>query len=125
MLIQTTSSDFFEQVYDVVRLIPPGRVTSYGAIAAFLGAKKSSRLVGYALTGIKRDRGDIPAHRVVNRAGLLTGKIHFAPGEMEHLLQLEGVEVVDDKVKDFTRLFWNPITLWSDDLNIVNQEHNG
>jgi methylated-DNA-protein-cysteine methyltransferase related protein len=114
MLIQTTSSDFFEQVYDVVRLIPSGRVTSYGAIAAFLGAKKSSRLVGYALTGIKMDRGDIPAHRVVNRSGLLTGKIHFAPGEMEHLLRMEGVEVVDNKVKDFIRLFWDPFTLWSE-----------
>jgi len=100
---------FFELVFDVVRQIPRGRVTSYGAIAAALGAKSSSRLVGWAMNGCRRVRPKVPAHRVVNRLGLLTGKIHFSPPEqMQQLLEKEGVKVLDDKVVDFRKKFWDP-----------------
>src|SRR5215218_7213785 len=100
---------FFELVFHVVRQIPNGRVTSYGAIAAALGAKSSSRLVGWAMNGSHRVRPKVPAHRVVNRLGLLTGKIHFSPPEqMQQLLEKEGVKVVDDKVADFQKKFWDP-----------------
>src|SRR5215203_2583341 len=100
---------FFELVFDVVRQIPKGRVTSYGAIAAALGAKSSSRLVGWAMNGCRRVRPKVPAHRVVNRQGLLTGKIHFSPPEqMQQLLEKEGVKVLDDKVVDFRKKFWDP-----------------
>ncbi len=99
---------FFERVYDVVRLIPEGRVTSYGAIARFLGAAGSSRMVGWAMNNASKME-DIPAHRVVNRNGLLTGKHHF-PGTrvMEQMLEAEGVAVVDDKIVDFQAHFWDP-----------------
>ena len=101
---------FFELVFDVVRQIPKGRVTSYGAIAAALGAKSSSRLVGWAMNGSHRVRPRIPAHRVVNRQGLLTGKIHFTPPEaMQERLEKEGVKVVDDRVVDFQKKFWDPV----------------
>lgn len=95
-------------VYEVVRLIPPGRVTSYGAIAQFLGSGQAARMVGYALNGAWR-ADDIPAHRVVNRLGVLTGKHHF-PGTfaMEQLLEEEGVRVKEDRVIDFEELFWDP-----------------
>jgi len=100
---------FFELVFDVVRQIPRGRVTSYGAIAAALGAKSSSRMVGWAMNGCRRVRPKVPAHRVVNRLGLLTGKIHFSPPEqMQQLLEKEGVKVLDDKVVDFKKKFWDP-----------------
>ena len=100
---------FFELVFHVVRQIPKGRVTSYGAIAAALGAKSSSRLVGWAMNGSHRVRPKVPAHRVVNRLGLLTGKIHFSPPEqMQQLLEKEGVKVLDDKVVDFRKKFWDP-----------------
>ena len=100
---------FFELVFEVVRQIPRGRVTSYGAIAAALGAKSSSRMVGWAMNGSHRVRPKVPAHRVVNRQGLLTGKIHFSPPEqMQQLLEKEGVKVVDDKVADFQKKFWDP-----------------
>src|SRR5215217_4952954 len=100
---------FFELVFDVVRQIPKGRVTSYGAIAAALGAKSSSRLVGWAMNGSGRVRPKVPAHRVVNRLGLLTGKIHFSPPEqMQQLLEKEGVKVLDDKIADFKKKFWDP-----------------
>jgi methylated-DNA-protein-cysteine methyltransferase related protein len=103
------SRDFFQQVYQVTRLIPRGRVTSYGAIAAYLGAKGSSRLVGYAMNGAGRVKPKVPAHRVVNRAGILTGKHHFAdPHEMQRLLEKEKVEVKDDRVVEFQKLFWDP-----------------
>ena len=98
---------FFEDVYAVARLIPKGRVTSYGAIARYLGANRSSRLVGYAMnnSGAK----DVPAHRVVNRNGLLTGKHHFGdPDRMQELLESEGIEVKDDKICHFERIFWDP-----------------
>jgi len=96
-------------VYQVVRLIPKGRVTSYGAIAAYLGAKTSSRLVGYAMNGAHNVKPKIPAHRVVNRNGLLTGKHHFeTPFKMQELLEKEKIKVKDDKVVDFKKLYWDP-----------------
>lgn len=102
-----SSTDFYEKVYEVVRQVPYGRVTSYGAIARYLGAARSSRMVGYAMN--MSHSKDVPAHRVVNRLGVLTGKHHF-PGVhlMQQLLENEGIEVVDDQVKDFDRLFWDP-----------------
>jgi methylated-DNA-protein-cysteine methyltransferase-like protein len=103
-----SSSDFFDSAFQVVKLIPRGRVTSYGAIAAYLGAKKSSRVVGYAMNASHAIPG-IPAHRVVNRLGCLTGKMHFShPEEMERLLQLEGIVVKEDCVVNFKQLFWDP-----------------
>ncbi len=102
-------SDFFDQVYQVVRLVPKGRVTSYGAIAAYLGAKSSSRLVGYAKNGSHQQNPPVPAHRVVNRKGLLTGKVHFAhPHQMQELLEAENIRVVNDQVQDFEKLYWDP-----------------
>jgi len=101
---------FFELVFDVVRQIPKGRVTSFGAIAAALGAKSSARMVGWAMNGAGRVRPKVPAHRVVNRQGLLTGKIHFDyPEHMQELLEKEGVKVIDDKVVDFEKRFWDPV----------------
>jgi len=102
------TSDFFNSVFQVVKLIPSGRVTSYGAIAAYLGAKKSSRVVGYAMNASHSIPG-IPAHRVVNRLGYLTGKIHFShPDEMEQLLEKEGILVKNDCIVNFKQLFWDP-----------------
>ena len=99
--------DFYEKVYEVVRQVPYGRVTSYGAIANYLGAPRSARMVGYAMN-LSHDK-EVPAHRVVNRNGLLTGKFHFAGiNLMQQLLESEGVQVVDDAVQDFDRLFWDP-----------------
>lgn len=101
--------DFYQLVYSVVREIPEGRVTSYGAIAACLGAKSSSRLVGYAMNGAHGVTPPVPAHRVVNRKGLLTGKHHFkSPTDMQELLEKEGIRVVADQVVDFKDLFWDP-----------------
>lgn len=101
--------NFFERVYDVVRQIPEGRVTSYGAIARALGAGGSSRMVGYAMRAAARAYPPIPAHRVVNRIGVLTGKRAFGSHSMmAQLLENEGVSVVDDKVVDFDRVFWDP-----------------
>ncbi len=99
---------FFEQVYEVVKLIPKGRVTSYGAIAHFLGTKMSARMVGWAMNAAHADPS-IPAHRVVNRNGLLTGKMHFATAtEMEEKLNKEKVKVKEDQVMDFEKKFWDP-----------------
>lgn len=104
-------TDFFKLVYDVVRLIPSGRVTSYGAIARYLGSARSSRMVGWAMNQAHH-LSDVPAHRVVNRNGLLTGKMHFdTPETMEKKLLSEGVRVKDDQVVDFKSLFWDPIEL--------------
>lgn len=101
--------DFFNMVYQVVRLIPKGRVTSYGAIAAYLGAKSSSRVVGYAMNGAHHVKPKVPAHRVVNRNGILTGKHHFeTPYQMQELLEKEKIKVVKDKVVNFKKLFWDP-----------------
>lgn len=102
--------DFFQMVYQVVRLIPKGRVTSYGAIAAYLGAKTSSRIVGYAMNGAHRVKPKVPAHRVVNRNGLLSGKHHFeTPHQMQELLEKEKIKVKNDKIVDFKKLYWDPM----------------
>ncbi|NAS31331.1 methylated-DNA--[protein]-cysteine S-methyltransferase [Flavobacteriaceae bacterium R38] len=101
--------NFFERVYEVARLIPYGKVTSYGAIAKYLGAARSARMVGWAMnaSGLKED---VPAHRVVNRVGLLSGKHHFqGTNLMQQLLESEGVEVEDNQVVDFEKRFWDPI----------------
>ena len=99
--------DFYAKVYAVVRQVPYGRVTSFGAIANYLGAPRSARMVGYAMN-LSHDK-DVPAHRVVNRNGLLTVKFHFAGIHlMQQLLESEGVRVVNDAVQDFDRLFWDP-----------------
>jgi methylated-DNA-protein-cysteine methyltransferase-like protein len=100
---------FFEDVWEVVRLIPRGRVTSYGAIARYLGTAKSSRMVGYAMNAAHALH-DVPAHRVVNRAGVLTGKRHFATlTRMQELLEQEGVKVKDDQIIHFEKHFWDPM----------------
>ncbi|AIZ63388.1 cysteine methyltransferase [Hymenobacter sp. DG25B] len=100
--------NFFQDVFDVVRLIPPGRVTSYGAIAHYLGAKNGARMVGWAMMAAHTETG-VPAHRVLNRQGLLTGRQHYpTPTAMQDALATEGVRVVDDQVQDFNRLFWDP-----------------
>ncbi len=100
---------FFENVYDVARLIPRGRVTSYGAIAKYLGSGQSARMVGYAMNLSGVQIPPVPAHRVLNRNGMLTGKHHFgSPDFMQKLLEKEGVKVVKDQVVDFERLFWDP-----------------
>lgn len=102
--------EFLDNVYAVVRLIPKGRVTSYGAIAAAIGAKKSARLVGWAMSQSHGIIPKVPAHRVVNSSGLLTGKHHFAtPTQMQELLEKEGVKVKNHQVQNFKALFWNPI----------------
>ncbi|TXK76669.1 MGMT family protein [Mesonia sp. K4-1] len=103
------SDNFYHKVYEVARKIPYGRVTSYGAIAKAIGAAKSARMVGYAMNGAAAMQ-EVPAHRVVNRNGLLTGKHHF-PGThlMQQLLESEGVEVEDDKVQNFKTIFWDPM----------------
>lgn len=101
--------DFFDRVYQVVRLIPKGRVTSYGAIALYLGAKSSSRIVGYAMNVAHTAKPKVPAHRVVNRNGVLTGKHHFeTPFKMQELLEKEKIKIEKDKVVDFKSLFWDP-----------------
>ncbi len=102
------SRDFFNDVFEVVRLVPRGRVTTYGAIAAYLGLRSGARMVGWAMN-TAHNLSDIPAHRVVNHQGLLTGKMHFSPPElMEKLLFEEGVSVINDKVIDFGIVFWDP-----------------
>ena len=100
--------NFFNRVYEVVKLIPHGRVTSYGAIARYLGSAGSSRMVGWALNN-SHTLEDIPAQRVVNRHGMLTGKHHFGgTTAMQQLLEREGVEIADNQVKDFEKLLWDP-----------------
>lgn len=102
------SDSFFQNVYEVARLIPFGRVTSYGAIANYLGTGGSARMVGWAMNASHFDE-DVPAHRVVNRNGMLTGKHHFGgPLIMQQLLESEGVKVIDDKIERFKELFWDP-----------------
>lgn len=102
-------TSFFQLVYEVARQIPAGRVTSYGAIAACLGTKLSARMVGWAMNGAHQLETRVPAHRVVNRNGMLTGKHHFAtPVEMQELLEAEGVSIENDQVVDFKKLFWDP-----------------
>lgn len=100
--------NFYDMVYQVARLIPPGRVTSYGAIASYLGTKGSSRMVGYAMQACGNANPPVPAHRVVNRQGLLTAKFHFGGERMAEMLRSEGVEVIDDQVQDFKKVYWDP-----------------
>jgi len=101
---------FFELVYEVARQIPKGKVTSYGAIAACLGTKSSARIVGWAMNGAGKVKPKVPAHRVVNRIGMLSGKHHFSPpGSMEKSLKKEGIKVKNDKIVDFEKHFWDPI----------------
>ena len=101
---------FFELVYEVARQIPKGKVTSYGAIAACLGTRSSARMVGWAMNGAGKVKPKVPAHRVVNRIGMLSGKHHFSPpGSMERSLKKEGIKVKNDKIVNFEKHFWDPI----------------
>jgi len=105
--MQQKTLNFFDKVYEVARLIPYGRVTSYGAIAKYLGAAKSARMVGYAMNGSHNK--DVPAHRVVNKKGLLTGKFHFdGTNLMQQLLENEGITVIENQIQDFDKYFWDP-----------------
>lgn len=100
--------NFFDKVYQVAKQIPYGRVTSYGAIATYLGAARSARMVGYAMNGSSGK--DVPAHRVVNRKGLLTGKHHFdGTNLMQQLLESEGIVVIDNQIQDLDKVYWDPI----------------
>lgn len=102
-------NSFFELVFEVARQIPKGRVTSYGAIAACLGTRLSARMVGWAMNAAGNARPRVPAHRVVNSSGLLTGRHHFNPPEkMQQLLEKEGVKIKDSAVQDFEKVFWDP-----------------
>ena len=102
------NDNFFQRVYEIARKIPEGRVTSYGAIAKALGAARSARMVGWAMNA-SHNMEDVPAHRVVNRNGVLTGKHHFdGTSLMQQLLESEGVEVIDNQIVDFEKLFWQP-----------------
>ena len=104
------SDSFFDKVYEVARLIPYGKVTSYGAIATYLGTAKSARMVGWAMNNSHNQKEEVPAHRVVNRKGLLTGKHHFdGTNLMQQLLESEGIVVVDNQIQDFEKVFWNPM----------------
>lgn len=106
--ISEKNRDFFEQVYQVVKLIPEGRVSSYGAIANYLGAKSGARMVGWAMNA-SHQRKDVPAHRVVNRLGMLSGKMHFPSDQpMQEQLEAEGVVILEDQVQEFEALFWDP-----------------
>ena len=107
----TGNSDFFSRVYEVTRKIPFGRVTSYGAIARYLGSGRSARMVGWALNASHTTPEFIPAHRVVNHKGLLTGKLHFGNSStMKQLLENEGLIVEDDRIINFSERFWDPVT---------------
>ena len=106
-----TDETFFERVYEVARLVPYGRVTTYGAIAKFLGTGLSARMVGWVMNKCHVHPHPVPAHRVVNRNGLLTGKHHFGGSEiMQQLLESEGITVIDDQIQDFKKHFWDPAT---------------
>ena len=109
MVKENKDDSFFEMVHEVVRLVPYGRVTSYGAIAAYLGAKRSARMVGWAMNASHGVNPPVPAHRVLNRNGLLSGMAHFNPPElMQELLESEGLKVVENQAQDFDQFFWDP-----------------
>lgn len=113
-------NDFFEKVYEIVKQIPHGKVTTYGLIAKYLGVAKSARMVGYALNA-SHNRDDIPAHRVVNRKGILTGKHHFqGTNLMQQLLENEGVIVKENQIVDFEKHLWNPFQ--QEENNVDNQK---
>ncbi len=106
--MQIEAMNFFDKVYEVAKLIPYGRVTSYGAIATYLGTARSARMVGYAMNDSVSK--DVPAHRVVNRKGLLTGKQHFEGSNlMEQLLENEGITIIDNQIQNFEKVFWDPL----------------
>ncbi len=106
---QPKQYSFFTDVYDVVRQIPKGRATSYGAIAKYLGTKMSARMVGWAMNGAINIKPKVPAHRVVNRNGMLTGKVHFGtPTKMQELLEKEGIKVEKETIVNFDKIFWDP-----------------
>ena len=108
--VKKDKESIYIAIYDVVRAIPKGRVSSYGAVAAAIGAASGARVVGYAMNFCAGVKPKVPAHRVVNSKGLLTGKHHFSPPEkMQELLEKEGVKVIDDKVQDFEKIFWDPM----------------
>ena len=101
--------DFFQAVFEIVRHIPEGRVTNYGAIAKALSTPRSSRMVGWAMNASHSQKKPVPAHRVVNRNGMLTGKMNFStPTAMQHALEKEGIEVIEDKIVRFKEIFWDP-----------------
>ncbi len=107
--VKKDKESIYDAIYDVVRSIPKGRVTSYGAVAAAIGAASGARVVGYAMNRCHGIKPKVPAHRVLNRNGLLTGKFHFSPPEkMQELLEKEGIKIVDDKVQNFETVFWDP-----------------
>lgn len=109
-------NDFFYRVFDIVRLIPEGKVTTYGHIAKCLGSAKSSRMVGWAMNASHKHDSRIPAHRVVNRNGVLSGRMHFnSPDEMQFKLESEGISIKDNKVENFKEILWDPMIL-ADDL---------
>ena len=104
------SDNFFEKVYQVARLIPYGKVTTYGSIANYLGAARSARMVGWAMNNSHNQIQEVPAHRVVNRKGLLTGKHHFGGTNlMQQLLENEGIVVVENQIQEFEKVFWDPM----------------
>ena len=103
--------NIYELIYEIVRSVPKGRVTTYGAVAAATGATSGARLVGYAMNNCANIKPKVPAHRVVNRNGLLTGKHHFStPTKMQELLEKEGIKIKNDQVVDFEKRFWDPLT---------------
>lgn len=103
------NKDFFDQVYQVVRLIPKGRVTNYGSIGRYLGSARSARMVGWAMNGSDKSGLEVPAHRVVNRIGVLSGKNNFVPSSrMQELLEAEGIKVENDQIVNFKEVFWDP-----------------
>lgn len=107
---EADKQSIYDAIYDVVRLVPKGRVTTYGAVSAAIGVKSGARMVGYAMNLSTHINPKVPAHRVVNRNGMLSGKHHFNPPEkMQELLEREGVKVEEDKVVDFEKLFWDPL----------------
>lgn len=106
---EKNNDDIYEAIYDIVRLVPKGRVTTYGAVSAAIGVKSGARMVGYAMNHCAGIKPKVPAHRVVNRNGMLSGKMHFkTPTQMQELLEKEKVRVEDDKVVEFSKLFWDP-----------------
>jgi len=105
-----TKESIYDAIFDIVRLVPKGRVTTYGAVAAAIGARSGARMVGYAMNACAGVKPKVPAHRVLNRNGMLTGKHHFSPPEkMQQLLEKEGITVKDDKVVGFDKLLWDPM----------------
>ncbi len=109
--MKKTNNHFFDEVYQVVRLIPKGRVSTYGAIAKYIATGKSARMVGWAMNKAGSVSPKVPAHRVVNRIGLLTGKHHFnnGPNTMQQLLEKEGLLIIDDQIQQFELFFWDPM----------------